>query len=134
MLAFFLASGYKGSSTKKGNHMAKSSKYTPEMVAIIEDAAATHGSLNLELCNELATMPVFADAGITPRGIIAKVRTMGIDYTRKQRVTKTGAPVIRKDEIVVKIENVLGVSGLDSLSKAEKPALHKLLQAITENA
>ena len=49
-------------------------------------------------------------------------------------MTKTGQPVIRKDEIVVKIETVLGVEGLDSLSKAEKPALHKLLQAITENA
>ena len=134
MLAFFLALGYKGSSTKKGNHMSKSSKYTPEMVAVIERVADEHGSLNLELCNELAAMPMFRDAEITARGIIAKARTMGVSYAKKQRLTKAGQPVIRKDEIVVKIENVLGVEGLDSLSKAEKPALQKLLIAITENA
>lgn len=114
--------------------MAKSSKYTPEMVAVIERVADEHGSLNLDLCVEIASQPLFEQAGITGRGIIAKARTMGINYTRKPRLTKTGQPVIRKDEIVVKIETALGVEGLDSLSKAEKPALHKLLQAITENA
>ena len=115
--------------------MAKSSKYTPEMVAMIEQAAADHGgSLNLELCNELATMPLFYDADISARGIVAKARTLGLPYEVKKRVTKTGLPIIRKDEIVVKIETVLGVSGLDSLSKAEKPALRKLLEAITEKA
>ena len=134
MLAFFLALGYKGSSTKKGNQMAKSSKYSDAMVAAIEAAASQAGALNLQICNSLAAQPMFVDAGITGRGIIAKARTMGINYTRKPRLTKTGQPVIRKDEIVVKIETVLGVEGLDSLSKAEKPALHKLLQAITENA
>ena len=134
MLAFFLALGYKGSSTKKGNQMAKSSKYTPEMVAAIAAACNEHGALDLGICTELADEPMFADAGITPRGIIAKARTMGLRYAKKQRLTKTGQPVIRKDEIVVKIETALGVEGLDSLSKAEKPALQKLLIAITENA
>jgi hypothetical protein len=132
MLAFFLASGYKGSSTKKGNHMAKS-KYTPEMVSAIMGAADV-GPLNLEVCTMLAAQPLFADADISARGIVAKARTMGLPYEKAQRVTKTGAPIIRKDEIVVKIEDALGVSGLTSLSKAEKPALRKLLQAITENA
>ena len=134
MLAFFLASGYKGSSTKKGNHMSKSSKYTPEMVAVIERVADEHGSLNLELCNELAAMPMFRDAEITARGIIAKARTMGVSYAKKQRLTKAGQPVIRKDEIVVKIQSALGVTGLSSLSKAEKPALQILLNALTEDA
>ena len=134
MLAFFLALGYKGSSTKKGNHMAKSSKYSDAMVAAIEAAASQAGALNLQICNSLAAQPMFVDAGITGRGIVAKARTMGLPYEKVKRMTKTGQPVIRKDEIVVKIETVLGVEGLDSLSKAEKPALHKLLQAITENA
>jgi hypothetical protein len=134
MLAFFLASGYKGSSTKKGTKMAKSSKYTPEMVTAIGAACDEHGSLDLAICTELAKQPLFADADISARGIVAKARTMGLPYEKAQRVTKTGAPIIRKDEIVVKIEDALGVSGLTSLSKAEKPALRKLLQAITENA
>ena len=114
--------------------MAKSSKYTPEMVDLIEQAAADHGSLNLALCVELADMKIFHDAGVTARGIVAKARTLGLPYEKVKRVTKTGQPVIRKDEIVVKIEDALGVSGLDSLSKAEKPALRKLLQALTEDA
>ena len=134
MLAFFLASGYKGSSTKKGTEMAKSSKYTPEMVNLISNAADEAGSLDFQICANLATLKVFEDAGITARGIVAKARTMGLPYNKQKRLTKTGQPVIRKDEIVVKIEKALGVGGLDSLSKAEKPALHKLLQAITENA
>ena len=113
--------------------MAKS-KYTPEMVAAIEAAAEKYGALDLKICVALSETPLFADAEVTGRGIVAKARTMGIEYRKKVRTTKTGAPVIRKDEIVVKIEDALGVSGLDSLSKAEKPALHKLLQAITENA
>jgi len=113
--------------------MAKSSKYTPDMVSAIMGAADV-GPLNLEVCTMLAEQPLFADAGISARGIVAKARTMGLPYEKVKRVTKTGQPVIRKDEIVVKIEDALGVSGLDSLSKAEKPALHKLLQAITENA
>ena len=114
--------------------MAKSSKYSDAMVAAIEAAASQAGSLNLQICNSLASEPLFADAGITARGIVAKARTMGLPYNKQKRLTKTGQPVIRKDEIVVKIETVLGVEGLDSLSKAEKPALHKLLAAITEKA
>jgi hypothetical protein len=114
--------------------MAKSSKYTPEMVAQIERVADEHGSLNLALCADISALPLFVEAGITARGIVAKARTMGLPYEKVKRMTKTGQPVIRKDEIVVKIETALGVEGLDSLSKAEKPALHKLLQAITENA
>ena len=114
--------------------MAIKSKYTPEMVAAIEAAASQAGALNLDLCVELAATPMFEDAGITARGIIAKARTMGLPYQKVKRLTKTGQPVIRKDEIVVKIEERLGVDGLDSLSKAEKPALLKLYSALKEMA
>lgn len=114
--------------------MAKSSKYSEAMVAAIEAAAKQAGALNLDLCVELAATPMFEDAGITARGIIAKARTMGLPYQKVKRLTKTGQPVIRKDEIVVKIEERLGVSGLDSLGKAEKPALLKLYSALKEMA
>ena len=114
--------------------MAKSSKYSDAMVAAIEAAASQAGALNLQICNSLAEDPMFADANITARGIVAKARTMGLPYEKVKRMTKAGQPVIRKDEIVIKIEEHLGITGLDSLSKAEKPALHKLLNALTENA
>jgi hypothetical protein len=132
-LRFFWRWGIKGHQQRKVIIMSKS-KYTPEMVAAIEAAAEKYGALDLKICVALSETPLFAEAEVTGRGIVAKARTMGIEYKKKVRLTKTGAPVIRKDEIVVKIETVLGVSGLDSLSKAEKPALHKLLEAITEKA
>jgi hypothetical protein len=110
------------------------SKYTPEMVAAIEKAARVHGALSFAICNELAATPLFDNADISARGIAAKARTLSLPYDKKVRMTKTGAPVLRKDDIVVKIEDTLGVEGLASLAKAEKPALRKLLQALTENA
>jgi hypothetical protein len=105
-------------------------KYTPEMVAALIEAAEKHGELNLARCHEIASLPLFADAGITPRGVIAKVRTMGLPYVKKARLSKTGQPVMRKDEIVISIENKLGVQGLESLVKADKLTLNKLLDAI----
>jgi hypothetical protein len=133
-LRFFWRWGIKGHQQRKVIIMAKSSKYSDAMVAAIEAAAKQAGALNLDLCVELAATPMFEDAGITARGIIAKARTMGLPYQKVKRLTKTGQPVIRKDEIVVKIEDRLGVNGLDSLSKAEKPALLKLYSALKEMA
>ena len=57
-------------------------KYTPEMVAALIEAAEKHGELNLARCHEIASLPLFADAGITPEGVIAKVRTMGLPYVK----------------------------------------------------
>ena len=75
-------------------------------------------------------MAAFVAGDITPRSIIAKVRSMGLPYSKVERTTKTGEPVMKKDDLVQEIETALGVTGLDSLSKAEKPALRALLEAI----
>ena len=56
----------------------------------------------------------------TTRSIVAKLVREGV-YVAQPRTTKTGAPVVRKSEIVAEIQTELGVtSGLPSLEKASK--------------
>ena len=61
----------------------------------------------------------------TTRSIVAKLVREGV-YVAAPRVTKTGAPVIRKSEIVSQIQDALGVE-LATLEKASKADLEKLL-------
>jgi hypothetical protein len=111
--------------------MTKSaSKYTEAMVARLAAEAAT-GALNLERLTALAADPLFSDAGVTARGLVAKARTMGLPYAKVERVSKSGEPVVRKDELVDMLEKATGLDGLDSLAKAEKPALRKLMDYLT---
>ena len=110
--------------------MAKGSKYTAAMVAALETQAAK-GPLNLAVLTSLAEDAVFADAGVTARGLVAKARSMGLPYQKVERVSKTGEAVVRKDELVAQLEAAMGLDGLDSLAKAEKGALRKLVDALT---
>jgi hypothetical protein len=41
---------------------------------------------------------------------------------------------VRKDELVDMLEKATGLDGLDSLAKAEKPALRKLVDFLSVNA
>lgn len=104
------------------------SKYTASMEAAIRAAAP----LNLAKAADLAATAEFVKAGVTARGIAAKCRSMNppVEYEKVERTDKTGAPVAKKDDIVAEIEAAMGVTGLDSLAKAEKPALKTLLAAI----
>ena len=112
--------------------MAKGSKYTEEMVNIIEEATE-FGPLNLQRCIELAEMSLFADAGITARGIVAKARTLGLPYQRVVRTTKDGRSIMRKDELVTRIESATGLTDLDDLSKAGKETLRRLADHLVAN-
>ena len=62
--------------------------------------------------------------GKTTRSIVAKLVREGV-YVAAPRVTKTGAPVIRKSELVSQIQDALGIELL-SLEKASKADLEKL--------
>ena len=64
------------------------------------------------------------------RSIVAKLVREGV-YVAAPRVTKTGAPVIRKSEIVAQIQDALGVE-LSTLEKASKADLERLLAAVGE--
>jgi|TARA_B110000967_G_scaffold113592_1_gene116193 hypothetical protein len=65
----------------------------------------------------------------TTRSIVAKLVREGV-YIAQARVTKTGAPVIRKAEIVSQIQELLGVD-MPTLEKASKYDLESLLCSIT---
>jgi hypothetical protein len=112
--------------------MAKGSKYSEEMVNIIEEAAE-FGPLNLDRCVALSEMPIFADAGVTARGIIAKARTLGVPYQKVVRTTKDGRSIMRKDELVTRIESATGLTDLDDLSKAGKETLRRLADHLVAN-
>jgi hypothetical protein len=108
---------------------ARVSKYTPELVNLITAQAP----LNIEKAEALAATEPFIEAGITARGIIAKSRTLGLEYEPVVRVAKDGSTIVRKNELVAAIESATGATGLDTLAKADKAALRNLLTAITGN-
>jgi len=72
-----------------------------------------------------------SEFNISTRSIVAKLVREGV-YKAQPRTTKTGAPVIRKSEIVAEISTELGVitGGLPSLEKASKADLQNLLALI----
>lgn len=105
------------------------SKYTAEMVEIIVASAP----LNLTICEDIASQPMFEKAGITARGIAAKARSLNVEYVKQERVSKTGEAIATKEALVTEIEHALSVEGLASLVKAEKKALKALLTALRGN-
>lgn len=62
------------------------------------------------------------------RSVIAKLSNLGI-YKAQARMTKTGAPVIRKEQIVAQIQEQVGIE-VPTLSKATKQDLQALLAAL----
>jgi phage terminase large subunit-like protein len=95
--------------------------YSDEMVArMMEVYSATP---TRETAEELATefdKPV--------RSVIAKLSNLGI-YKAQARVTKSGAPVVRKEDIVAQIQATVGVE-VPTLAKATKQDLMTLLSAL----
>ena len=109
----------------------KTAKYSPAMVAAIQSAFDAKGFMDAASCDAVLKTEAFAGSEITQRGVIAKVRSMQLKYVKAEKVTKTGEPVATKEAIVSEIESLLGVTGLASLAKAEKPALRILLSCVS---
>jgi len=64
------------------------------------------------------------------RSIVAKLVREGV-YQAQPRTTKTGAPVVRKSEIVAQLQTELGAqAGFPSLEKASKADLQNLLALV----
>ena len=63
------------------------------------------------------------------RSIVAKLVREGV-YVAAPRVTKAGAPVVRKSELVAQVQELLGVE-MPTLEKASKQDLESLLCSIT---
>jgi len=110
---------------REKNSMSESVKvvnYTEEMVATI--------TAEYEANPVRSTVDSLAERfDKSPRSIIAKLSTLGI-YQAPTRVTKTGAPVVKKEFIVAEINSKLGVE-LPSLVKANKQDLEALFAALS---
>lgn len=113
----------------------KTPNYTAAQENLIREAAeANGGTLNLAIAETLAANPAMNDAdGNTrkARSIVAKISRMGLDYERKQNVTKDGRPVAKKADLVARIATLAGVNvaRLDGMANSPKMALETLVSA-----
>ena len=95
--------------------------YTDEMVAQMIDAYEANPSR--ETVDMLA-----GEMGISVRSIIAKLSREGV-YVAQPKVTKTGEPVVRKQELVASLQSHFGIE-IPTLVKASKADLQKLVDAL----
>jgi hypothetical protein len=95
--------------------------YTPEMTAKVLEAYASGVSVE----------SIAENMGKTVRSIVAKLSREGV-YKRKEYVTKTGEKPVKKDHTAENIGVIVGLSEgeVDSLTKANKTALVKILEAL----
>ena len=101
------------------------SVYTPEMVEVMTASQP----LNAEVCSELAHT---FGKGISQRSVIAKAKSLGLDYVVKAKpARKKTAPT--KMDIVRAIEKGLDADAgsLDGLVKATAQSLDALLSNIS---
>ena len=106
-------------------HMADAQvkNYTDEMVSTMVDQYSASPTK--------ATVEALAETfGKSTRSIIAKLSREGV-YVAQPKVTKAGAPIVRKADIIADIASVLGVElEAPTLVKASKIDLLMLKEAV----
>lgn len=78
---------------------------------------------------------IAAEFDLKTKAVIASaVRMEGVEYVRKARVSKTGDPVVTKEDLVKTIAEGLGleVEALSGLDKATKTALTAIVGTFDE--
>ena len=103
--------------------VTRTPNYTDEMVdAMVADYQANP--------NKDTVAALAREFNKSTRSIVAKLVREGV-YVAQPRVTKTGAPVVRKSELVASLKVELGSSeDLASLEKASKADLQTLLALV----
>ena len=97
--------------------------YTEELTAsIVEEYNASPTRETVEA--------IAARIAKSSRSVIAKLAALGV-YQTPQRTTKTGEPIVKKEEMVAEIEAILAIS-VPTLVKAGKQDLQELVEAIRE--
>lgn len=101
---------------------AKVVNYTPEQTAAMVEGY-TSGQYTVEQIAE--------SMGKTVRSVIAKLSREKV-YVAKSYVSKTGAPVVKKDATADSIAAIVGLTEAEteSLTKANKTALVKVLAVL----
>ena len=97
------------------------SNYTDEMVARISDAYSA--APTRETVDALA-----AELDRPVRSVISKLSALGI-YQKQEQVTKSGKPIVRKEEYVAQIQAALGneFPSMEKMTKADLARLVKVL-------
>jgi ATP-dependent protease HslVU (ClpYQ) peptidase subunit len=110
---------------------AKVVNYTPEQEAEIIRYAEKTESGKLGAADAAALAELFNK---TVKSVVAKLSRMGV-YQKKEYATKTGAPVVKKDEHADAIGAILRLTEAetDSLTKANKTALQKIFEALANS-
>ncbi len=112
------------SGEKSMTEATRTPNYTEEQVdAMVADYTANPTKSTVEsLANELNK---------STRSIVAKLVREGV-YVAQPRTTKTGAPIIRKSDLVQLLEVEVGAltGGLPTLEKASKADLENLLALV----
>jgi len=104
--------------------VTKAVNYTDRMVA---EMVATY----VQAPNPDTVAKLSEQLGKPTRSIVAKLVREGV-YVAQQRVTKTGAPVVRKSDLVAQIQAAVGAE-LPTLEKASKADLQLLLDRVMGN-
>lgn len=83
--------------------------------------------------NGVTVEAIASELGKTVRSVVAKLSREKV-YKAKTYVSKTGEAVVKKDELADKMAEVFGLteSEADSLTKANKTALKKILDKFAE--
>lgn len=102
----------------------KAVNYTPEQTA----------QMVLDYSNGTTVEAIAETLGKTVRSVVAKLSREGV-YKAKTYVSKTGAPVVKKDAHADAIGAILKMteSEIESLTKANKTALEKIFQALANS-
>jgi len=97
--------------------------YTPAMLAVIGEYDRFDKAVAIEIAGRINK---------TPRSVIAKIKSMGLDYTVQRPVRKDGSAISRKADTVAAIAKALDMDldDLDGLAKAPRSALIALLREI----
>jgi hypothetical protein len=76
---------------------------------------------------------IAARIGKSPRSIIAKLASAGV-YKTPVRTTKTGEPIVKKEELVADIERWLNISAetLVKTGKLDLKALHSAIEVLVD--
>lgn len=97
------------------------SNYTEAMEDRIREAAEENGG---KIDNELAGALAAEFGTVGKRSVIAKATRMEI-YKAKEKTSKSGGPVERKEDIAVEIGEIVGAN-MEGLENAPKLALQRL--------
>lgn len=123
--------------TKQGNEIP------PNPPALLEIIMATTKTVNYtaeqtaamlaDYAAGVSTEAIAAKVGKTVRSVVAKLSREGV-YQKKERVSKTGEAIVKKDSLADQLGMLVGLTEAetDSLSKANKTALAKILNCVKD--